>query len=399
MNWYKAAKKKKNTKDVHPTDWVHVDSSFISAVAYNEDLGFLEVRMKSGRDYLFDGVPKKTYDAFMDADSKGRFFNEVIKKRYNRQASCAFNLYRKSQNEGDPNAVNDWFSFTIVNNPNSTPEELTRLIDGYIKWRKDRREMFPNRPPAIYGGLEVSPSHILSAAIRHPNTPGEVLGRLIMQGGGTSGEFNGVVSDPRVPSEAVEYVVKGFPKSKAAKVAAKHPNCPPELLEKALSDFIASGEDTKISEGAAANRKSPPELLAKIVDTDNWSFTYANACANLSTPIEAILKAAESSHYNVSLGAVRNSRFPLEAAETLNIHPLVFEVLVKKSTNNADNDLRNALISNPNFPIDEFAQKLSGPPDMGGEYRAYLEALKLEKTPQELKERIIDNWRRGFLGD
>ena len=102
MSWYKKALYSIKSKDgkeyflsdwpkqeAKPTEstplkdkWVSVDSSFISEVSYYAPLKILDVRMKSGKIYSFINVPKSTYTRFMNSQSKGEFFNRVIKRRY-----------------------------------------------------------------------------------------------------------------------------------------------------------------------------------------------------------------------------------------------------------------------------------------------------------------------------
>ena len=60
-----------------------IESSSVDAVGYDPDSGKLYVRFKgSGRAYVYYGVPASVYDAFLAADSKGRFVNARIKGRY-----------------------------------------------------------------------------------------------------------------------------------------------------------------------------------------------------------------------------------------------------------------------------------------------------------------------------
>ena len=62
--------------------WTSIDSSFITDVAYNENLEMFELKLRSGREYSYSGIPKGVYDEFMRSDSKGKFFNSVIKPVY-----------------------------------------------------------------------------------------------------------------------------------------------------------------------------------------------------------------------------------------------------------------------------------------------------------------------------
>jgi hypothetical protein len=59
-----------------------VDSSVIAAVGYDDTQRTLYVRFNMNGMYVFHDVPPATYDAFMHADSKGRFFNAEIRNTY-----------------------------------------------------------------------------------------------------------------------------------------------------------------------------------------------------------------------------------------------------------------------------------------------------------------------------
>lgn len=59
------------------------DSSAISNIDYDEDSQELSVTMvDDGRSYVYAGVPKEIYDAFISASSKGRYFNDTIQPDY-----------------------------------------------------------------------------------------------------------------------------------------------------------------------------------------------------------------------------------------------------------------------------------------------------------------------------
>ena len=57
-----------------------VVSSNINSVSYSEK--GLTVVFKSGKEYLYPGVPKLLYEQMLDADSVGKFFNAEIKPNY-----------------------------------------------------------------------------------------------------------------------------------------------------------------------------------------------------------------------------------------------------------------------------------------------------------------------------
>lgn len=60
-----------------------VNSRDLLAVGYDAASLLFEVRFKiSKRVYGFLNVPRKVYESFMQARSKGQYFNEHIKNRY-----------------------------------------------------------------------------------------------------------------------------------------------------------------------------------------------------------------------------------------------------------------------------------------------------------------------------
>jgi hypothetical protein len=91
-NWYKKATiieategfddRSDDSYNARGSKWTSLDSSFITDVAYNENLEMFELKMKSGHEYSYSGIPKGVYDDFMASDSKGKFFNSVIKPVY-----------------------------------------------------------------------------------------------------------------------------------------------------------------------------------------------------------------------------------------------------------------------------------------------------------------------------
>jgi hypothetical protein len=59
-----------------------VESSVIASVGHDADRDVLEVRFRSGRVYNYRAVPADVYAALLAAESIGRYFNEVIRVRY-----------------------------------------------------------------------------------------------------------------------------------------------------------------------------------------------------------------------------------------------------------------------------------------------------------------------------
>lgn len=61
---------------------MHVDSTAISEIDYDTEHDKLLVRFISGERYVYVGVPPEICRSFVEADSKGRFFQYEIRDRY-----------------------------------------------------------------------------------------------------------------------------------------------------------------------------------------------------------------------------------------------------------------------------------------------------------------------------
>jgi lysyl-tRNA synthetase class 2 len=59
-----------------------VDSTAIHSIDYDGARAKLFVRFASGERYVYVGVPGEVHRSFLDADSKGRFFQAEIRDRY-----------------------------------------------------------------------------------------------------------------------------------------------------------------------------------------------------------------------------------------------------------------------------------------------------------------------------
>jgi hypothetical protein len=59
-----------------------VDSTAISEIDYDAQRTKLLVRFMSGERYVYVGVPGEVHRSFVEADSKGRFFQQKIRDRY-----------------------------------------------------------------------------------------------------------------------------------------------------------------------------------------------------------------------------------------------------------------------------------------------------------------------------
>lgn len=63
-------------------DRISVNSSAIAGIGYDATTTTLEVCFKRGAVYQFFDVPDVVHQEFMQADSKGTFFNNHIKNDY-----------------------------------------------------------------------------------------------------------------------------------------------------------------------------------------------------------------------------------------------------------------------------------------------------------------------------
>ena len=59
-----------------------VESTTLVTIAYDEALELLQLEFRSQAIYQYFGVPVAVYIAFLDAPSKGRYFNQVIRGRF-----------------------------------------------------------------------------------------------------------------------------------------------------------------------------------------------------------------------------------------------------------------------------------------------------------------------------
>lgn len=61
---------------------MHVESAAIEAIDYDAGDARLQVTFVSGERYAYGGVPGEVHRAFVEAESKGRFFQARIRDRY-----------------------------------------------------------------------------------------------------------------------------------------------------------------------------------------------------------------------------------------------------------------------------------------------------------------------------
>lgn len=68
--------------------WIAVNSSCIDAITYNFNNWELQIRFVSGLVYKYYQIEPLLYEQFCTAHSKGQFFNQRIKDRYNYSLVC-----------------------------------------------------------------------------------------------------------------------------------------------------------------------------------------------------------------------------------------------------------------------------------------------------------------------
>lgn len=63
-------------------DMVRVNSSAITAIGYDPATSRMKITFKQGRTYDFCRVPSHVHQSFMNANSKGSYYDNFIKDRY-----------------------------------------------------------------------------------------------------------------------------------------------------------------------------------------------------------------------------------------------------------------------------------------------------------------------------
>lgn len=88
LNWYNAQQSSdidtELINELGKDKWTKVDSSFIDALAYHRFAEVLEVRLNNGQVYTFMEISQVTYDEFLNSPSKGRFFQNILKRNQKR---------------------------------------------------------------------------------------------------------------------------------------------------------------------------------------------------------------------------------------------------------------------------------------------------------------------------
>lgn len=59
-----------------------VESSSILAMGYDPEQRELHIQFKTGKIYIYEGVPQEVYDHMLAADSIGSYFHKFIRSAY-----------------------------------------------------------------------------------------------------------------------------------------------------------------------------------------------------------------------------------------------------------------------------------------------------------------------------
>jgi len=59
-----------------------VESDVIHAIGYDDEISVLEIIFNSGQIYQYRNVPREVFEQFMQAESKGNYFQENIRDEF-----------------------------------------------------------------------------------------------------------------------------------------------------------------------------------------------------------------------------------------------------------------------------------------------------------------------------
>jgi len=102
------------------------------------------------------------------------------------------------------------------------------------------------------------------------------------------------ISNIHCSSEILKEVLKRRKDDKITRIAASHPNCPPEVLAKFLNNGKKKvSTDTTSEQIATENPNCPPEVLAKLVSNGGNDQRSYYAVCNPNCPVEVLVKTLE----------------------------------------------------------------------------------------------------------
>ena len=138
-------------KNPHLFEYIEVESSNIKAYGYNPSFDILTVVFNTGEEYWYFEVQSLTWADFFEAESKGKFLNEVIKNHYRYLKVTAFEqdvlidaieyIRRKNVNEGH---INEQFSVTCEKFGLNLEDTWDKVM-GRTEWYQYQPEEYKKR--------------------------------------------------------------------------------------------------------------------------------------------------------------------------------------------------------------------------------------------------------------
>jgi hypothetical protein len=84
-------------------EWKAVNSSLFTAVAYRADARQLYLRFRDGNIYRYFDVPVQVYEAFLGAESTGRYFSRHIRNAFRYElVPCLHRSTAHARAQADP---------------------------------------------------------------------------------------------------------------------------------------------------------------------------------------------------------------------------------------------------------------------------------------------------------
>ncbi|WP_125798808.1 hypothetical protein [Amycolatopsis sp. WAC 01416] len=181
------------------------------------------------------------------------------------------------------------FALTVLN-ANDVPwvrklplAERLAYLDSPIHCFRAAVAASPDLPPEVVAALHDDKDvGIRRLVARRPDTPGEVLERLVAQHGEHPKHRPLIVEHSNFPPEAfIRFASHSDPRRRS--IALKGPDLPLEILAE-----LATDPDGHVREGVAGHLKTPPEILRALIE-DRDLGVCAAAGANPSLPRQVML--------------------------------------------------------------------------------------------------------------
>jgi hypothetical protein len=235
--------------------------------------------------------------------------------------------------------------------PAMDSQACTDMAYSSEPWWKAAAAASSNCPPQVLAYLMSDPTQdtdTLTMAAANPNTPPEALMAVVSNPdrstlpqlpGGVPRAMYGLLQNPALDENALREVVRRvlarrspdfFPGRWVYRKALQHPNCPPDVIEKARSET-----DPECLSGLAENPNCPTDVLVQLAQ-HKAAEVRVRAVRNLSTPLEIIVRRSRDTSINVREALASNPQCP-------------GEVLVEM-LHDAHPQVRAAAKKNPNLP-------------------------------------------------